>query len=130
MSVQTLTLSDFVLARIAEDENAAMRAGFGYGIEWTSDTDSAEDWSVVHADAKRDMVGCEDRDVTQHIARWDPARVLAECEAKRRIVSYADTMRQLDRSRDEMRTGDARVMLRALSLSYADHPDYDQSWRP
>lgn len=34
----------------------------------------------------RDMVGCEDGDVTRHIARHDPSRVLAECEAKLRIV--------------------------------------------
>jgi hypothetical protein len=129
-----VTLAEFLLARIAEDQEAAKRAAFGYGSAWASETDDAEDWSVVHADGKRDMVGCEDGDVTRHIVRWDPARVLAECDAKRRVVNlavrqqrregreFSELARQARHERDEM--------LRALAVVYADHPDYRDEWRP
>jgi hypothetical protein len=51
---------------------------------------------------------------------WDPARVLAECAAKRRIVSFAADL-------TEEGTDD---LLRLLALPYADHPGYRQEWRP
>ena len=62
---KTLTLTEFLLARIAEDEAEARKAGPMWRNEWSA----------------------EDVDVTLHIERHDPARVLAECEAKRRIVA-------------------------------------------
>src|SRR5207344_1473790 len=62
------TLTEFLLARIKEDKAAATAA---IGHQVTIGTDWA-DVSVQH-----------------HIARWSSARVLAECETKRRIVEYA-----------------------------------------
>jgi hypothetical protein len=74
-----------------------------------------------------------------HIARWDPARVLAECEAKRRIVEAADEATGLDMTVDSERLVGPRdlvadpylgdVMLRLLAMPYADHPDYAEEWR-
>ena len=122
-----MTLTDFLLARIAEDEDRAKRAAFGWGATWSVVTDEFEDWSTVHADGKRDMVGCEDGDVTEHIARHDPSRVLAECEAKRRIIVG------LDYESDEWCFADAPAVaevLPFLALPYADHPDYQQEWKP
>lgn len=62
-----------------------------------------------------------DRD---HIARWDPARVLAEVDAKRR---------QLD-AFDEYGTHDTwdliDTTLRLLAIPYAGHPDYQKEWAP
>lgn len=49
-----------------------------------------------------------------------PARVLIECEVKRRIVA-------LHAHQEGFFTPDE---LRALALPYADHPDYRQEWRP
>jgi len=122
-----MTITEFLLARIAEDEDRAKRAGFGYGSVWQVEVDSAEDWATVHADGRRDMVGCEDGDVSDHIARHDPARVLAECESKRRIVVRLQMSRMLP-----VQIGDhaAEAILRALALPHADHPDYDEAWRP
>lgn len=45
--------------------------------------------------------------------RWTPARMLAECEAKRRLIAL-----QLQRH--------AYLL---LALPYADHPDYNEDWR-
>jgi hypothetical protein len=58
-----------------------------------------------------------------HVARHDPARVLAECEAKRRIVD-SEGSPYVEGHVPATRT------LRFLALPYADHPDYRQEWKP
>lgn len=89
----TPTITEFLLARIAEDESAADRVEF------------------------RPYVG---DGVPQSLTD----RVLAECEAKRRIVEVA-------RYAPEGAGGwGFRRTLRALASVYADHPDYRDEWRP
>jgi len=73
----------------------------------------------------------EDEEVAQ--ARHDPARVLAECEAKRRIVGLHE--RRPDWP-DCQECGDRDYQkpwpcstLRLLALPYSDHPDYRPEWR-
>lgn len=131
---QRMTLVEFLLARIAEDDETARRAPVA---PWTVDPDGC---CVRHSghDAARDVA--EMSDAAEHIARWDPARVLAECEAKRRIIELADEATGLDMQvdsefrvaiRDETAqpyVGDS--ILRALALPYAVHPDYREEWRP
>lgn len=71
--------------------------------------------------------------MTTHFDRWVPARVLAECEAKRRIVEHV-THRMLG----EPPFASGRVLqglqpwrytLQLLALPYSDHPDYDPAWK-
>ncbi|MEV6791274.1 DUF6221 family protein [Streptomyces sp. NPDC051320] len=57
-----------------------------------------------------------------HIARQDPARALREVEGKRRIID--ETWGGPDH--DDM----WRFHIQLLALTYADHPDYRQEWRP
>lgn len=61
----------------------------------------------------------------EHIARHDPARVLAEVDAKRRIIEVAI---------GEMDHGDFgwawSQVLALLALPYADRPGYQDEWRP
>lgn len=102
-----MTLTDFLLARIAEDEAVARK-------------------TVVLA---------------------DPARVLAECAAKRRIVATWE--RRWDEAENaannpNLSVGERNSMngmfasqatglgeaIRLLALPYADHPDYNPDWRP
>ena len=61
-----------------------------------------------------------------HIARWDPARVLAECEAKRRIIELCGGWVP-DRDVSPLA---ADYILGLLAVPYAGHPDYDEEWRP
>lgn len=56
----------------------------------------------------------------EHIARHDPARVLAEVQAKRGILDL------INQRGDDMSV----YYLRRLALVYADHPDYDEAWKP
>lgn len=62
-----------------------------------------------------------DRRMAYHIARHNPARVLAECDAKRRIF---ETLRDEggDRLFDDI--------FRLLALPYADREGYREEWRP
>lgn len=74
--------------------------------------------------------------------QWGSARVLAECEAKRRIVEWCSERNRIwagtladdptDPTKhipgDYVHKEDAPV-LRLLALPYADHPDYRQEWR-
>ncbi len=84
--------------------------------------------------------------------RWNVARVLAECEAKRRIVELHVPDRHLENWYWTQRKcsecgGQWHVItpfgkptdigpeqgcatLRLLTLPYADHPDYRDEWRP
>ena len=127
MVVEMSGIEEFLLDHLAETKAAALAAAFGYGAEWTSETDDGEGWSVVHADGKRDMVGCEDRDITRHIALHDPARVLADCEAKKQIV---DTYLAIPVGQQaHYRAGLGRAV-RYLALPFADHHDYREEWKP
>lgn len=125
-----MTITEFLLARIEEDEDYARRAAFGWGADWDSVPDNEDEWSFINAEGKKEMVGSEDADVIIHIARHDPTRVLAECAAKRAIL--ADRKR-MDRSAgmDDWYAGysDANHdALRALAAVYANHPDYETGW--
>jgi len=100
MAASVSDLVDFLLARIAEDEAVARKASVG-----------SPQWHQTAGDR-----------IAPHVARWDPARVLAECEAKRRVVERET------RSQTPI-TYRRQFVLRDLASVYADHPDYDPAWR-
>jgi hypothetical protein len=60
-----------------------------------------------------------------------PARVLAECEAKRRIVAAAKTF-QIALAHKRGQFGELwrveSVLLGELAAVYSDHPDYREEW--
>jgi len=70
--------------------------------------------------------------VAGHIARHDPARVLAEVRAKRRVLELWE---RENAKRYEHAEGEARAWLMdevvaALGLPYAARPGYNEEWRP
>jgi len=119
-----VTVAGFLLARIAEDEASALEA---QAYE-QSDRDGPR---LIHV---CDYLGPE---LADHIARHGPARVLAECEAKRRIVEEHAPWLDVGKSTCPRCRGAANravpapcPTLRALASVYANHPDYRQEWRP
>ena len=112
MTTTAITLTDFLLARITEDEAEAQTEGI------------------------REPTTCEpvvlDFDGTVAMI-VSPARVLAECEAKRRIVERAHRASSaFNQSINPTTSGVAMTMdlvLAALALPYADHPDYREEWK-
>jgi hypothetical protein len=127
---RAVTLPDFLLARIAEDERKARHA----------------------FDARIEVNG--DLSIGRYIAHFDPARAVAECGAKRRIVE----LHELGESRLAQEhpvffgvkvfeppepgcqvcvvpdVDDCAVVagpcltLRLLAQPYADHPDFRAEW--
>lgn len=70
-----------------------------------------------------------------HIVRWDPARVLAEVDAKRRILDeVVPDLNRLDGLMETQERGgwheDSDKLTRLLALPYADRPGYQEDWRP
>lgn len=98
-----LTLADFLLARLAEDEAVA--------VEMRDDT---ETWGNPYATGT--SITYEDH--------FDPARVLAEVAAKRAIVeAYRHIIEP-----DPVRRAALEFVCRTLAKVHADHPDYDEEW--
>lgn len=94
------TLVEFLLARIAEDE------------EWARY--EAEGWGGRPSDG---------------------SRILAECDAKRRIVERLGSYLSSDSNAEpegawELLDDHAWATLYDLALPYSSHPDYREEWRP
>ena len=109
MSTQTIT--EFLEARIAEDEAVARRVADGPG-----EPGGRGIWSVA--------IGVSGNDAKfAHVAS-DPARVLAECAAKRAIIGlYRDGVM------GEIFDGEKWTNpLASLAAVYEDHADYRKEW--
>jgi hypothetical protein len=61
-----------------------------------------------------------------------PARLLAECDSRRLIVEEARDQFAKPGSDPDDGMADLTYghVLSLLALPYADHPDYDEAWRP
>lgn len=144
-----MTLVEFLLARIDEDE-AVARVEFSHNEDWPDDMADFGEWAADH-DAREAMFNQQPHgsDCGWRMGEmWDPcscgypARVLAECEAKRRIVARHVPIdyegpapdfqpRQACRiCRDEYQDEPLWqcLDLRDMAAIYADHPDYQQEW--
>jgi hypothetical protein len=138
-------LIKFLLARFAEDEEVAKSHG-GLG-EWAAEYTppkppvEAGRWNVVSAERDRHVPDLPaervveaylsfpyggERSTVQHIARWDPARALAEVDSKRRIVHDLGGFFGMS----DFEAGLIEHTFRLLALPYADHPDFNPDWRP
>lgn len=111
-------LTDFLLARIAEDELIAREAG---PMPWIYATNEE---SVLDFEAHRVTPLRTERANNAHVYRWNPGRALAECEAKRRWIEHV-----LHESESRL-TDEQRFSLRAMALPYAHHRGYREEWRP
>jgi len=139
----------FLRARLDEDEQQAKACAQVYPPPW----DMADrGWiATVRADEPdfRIVTELEQWDaqpdgwlgtVIEHIARHDPARVLAEVDAKRRIIdeyiAADNTYQRLAEDDDDSkwdwlsRSQALETVLPLLALPYADHPSYRAEWRP
>jgi len=137
----TVDIREFLEARLAEDEHDARAAGWH---RWYVDEEDGAVRTVSHGDE----VALPRRGYNAaHIVRHDPARVLRDVEAKRRVVArhhrgdrnecvgcgyFGDCD---DPHVDEAPTaeggrGQTCPELRDLAAPFADHPSYDPTWSP
>ncbi|WP_163275345.1 DUF6221 family protein [Cellulomonas iranensis] len=128
----TTSLTEFLLARIAEDEAIARDVVAGPWIH------ARDERSVLDAVAHRATAPGTPQATNLHVHRWGPGRVLAEVAAKRRIVQHAlDIQLGADEidwavvdDLDDPQVRAMAVALLAIALPYADNPDYRAEWRP
>lgn len=160
----TADLSAWLLEQITEDERRARAAAASVpsreevpvGQRWTGEgglvCGEPRQWGNF-ADYAPPLWDCEGsgslampEEASLHIAAWDPARALAESDAKRRIVdlhSHTTEPGRRDRSRDwevcDMCGSGAGNQgsepwpcdtLKLLALPYSDRPGYLEGWRP
>lgn len=145
-----LKLTEFLRARLDEDEQDARTAShvLRNGAHW-----SLDDWHGREQPHSLIAQGTADQPVAlghftadpvpteqaAHIARHDPARVLAEVAAKRKLVAAYESAvtaygaAEVGTPVSERMGGSVNSLRYALQLSvlsYADHPGFKEEWRP
>lgn len=131
-----MDIKEFLLARIAEDEAVALpfKNELGDVRQWQAD----DIGGVVRTVGPRplglpDMVGtCSTHLEADLMSRYDPARVLAECAAKRTVIELADDVETIDDAlmieTMSWKWETSAKILGALAAVYSTHPDYRQEW--
>ena len=135
-----MDIVEFLEARIAEDEGAAEAATEG-PWEWRpkGDTpgiypvDGRLGWVALPQMTQQQYLALTSSDPgapkhsnAEHIARHNPARILAECKAKRAII---DAIRRQEEDDDPMAWIVASgILLKTMAAVYADHEDYAHIW--
>jgi hypothetical protein len=114
-----MTITEFLLARIAEDEAEAAEVLRG-----------AQDASLALQEPRylgTTQIGWHAWPAVERIT----ARVLAECEAKRRIVAEHSSYMSGNycTAHDGRYLVDQCPTLLTVASVYADHPDYRDEWR-
>ena len=116
-------LTEFLLARIAEDEAVARAWARAYNnpgshpdYHYATMRRHRREWPVLW----------------RSLDAYPPARVLAECEAKRRIVEefeqvHADYRLAHTPTLEGQRLGLVKA-LTFLALPYVHHPDFREEW--
>lgn len=123
-------LVTWLRAQLDEDERVARAAEADNASPWQieepgANIRTADHYTVVHIEDSTPEPA-----TAEHIARWDPARVLAEIDAKRRIIAHIG-MVVISPGREALPAEYVEQMelfLRALALPYADRPGYRSEW--
>lgn len=126
------TLIEFLKQRLDDDEAASAAAAPG---PWHLNDEGDEVLAVddITAAEAFALSNRQQRATAAHIARHDPARVLAEVEAKRRIIEMCESALAVKRDVTEDWPAAAALaedILDEMGVPYADHPDYDKGWKP
>jgi len=144
---------DWLLEQIAAEEQRAVAAS---AVSWEAAVPNMVHVVMDGTYGRKGLGYVASTDHQEHadyIAAWHPVRVLAECEAKRRIVTaYQDYCTRMDAAWadycnwvDGKPTADTappsssddrgvkaglEIALRLLALPYSDRPGYRAEWAP
>ena len=125
----------FLRQALDDDERVAQAVQHSRPGPWAVRPDSAgvrEIYSVSrdeeHGGDSNVMPDAWHDEAARHIARWDPARVLAEVEAKRRILSSYTLFATDDPPVGTYASG-LRDAITLLAQPYADRPGFPEEWR-
>jgi hypothetical protein len=139
-----MALTEFLTARLDEDEALARAATPG---EWIGPAPEGQDhagqpvlcvevdvtWSERPIQRALFIADSGSHEDAIHIDRWQPARVLREVDAKRKIVAdYERVLSERKAHHGDLALAGALLALhgavRALAAAYSDHPDYYPGW--
>ncbi|MFJ8538141.1 DUF6221 family protein [Streptomyces sp. NPDC093591] len=130
-------LAQWLRAQLDEDERIARAVedrSAPWDGQWMADGDSAVRTVNGHVLFYRHDSGPLKPGLTDHVAEWDPARVLRDIAAKRRIVQHlAEAIEASENYKGpDYYEGVAacELTLKLLASVYADSPGYQESWRP
>ena len=127
-------LAHWLGAQLDEDERIARAAAaMTFGTRWLWDND--------HGLVDESDTGVVERvqvSIGQHIAEWDPARVLREVAATRRMIEAFERCNysvETAPNEDMQNVARAKVdtwrfVLHLRALSYSGRPGYREEWRP
>nr|WP_203620394.1 DUF6221 family protein [Streptomyces sp. SID8499] len=131
---------EWLCAQLDEDERIAR------ATEWCVGTHTFNGWDVGRADeyeweiqSRNAVIGRGlNEEFARHIVAHDPARVLREIDAKRRITELCEPpLVEVTSPGDSERSfipGEGPPwglnVLKLLALPYADRPGYREEWRP
>jgi hypothetical protein len=126
---RNVTLTEFLLERIAEDEAQILNHWDSDGrariaTMWVGD----EGYTTVASDHADEHWCADGREVAdpRHVRiLFDSARALAECAAKRRIIEAHPAQTLFDVGCDVCANDGPCDTMRALASVYSDHPDFN-----
>lgn len=120
-------LATWLRAQLDDDERMARMLQEKRPGPWSTQADyqgePAGGTAVVTADGELVLVG-RGGVPADYAAEWHPARVLAEVDAKRRILDWAIEYMEGDYAPWN------ETCVQLLALPYADRPGYRAEWRP
>ena len=121
-----MTITEFLLARIAEDEAVA------HEVEASNRADVERGLYSAELVAPETAMWATDGNFGQLAVYTHPSRVLAECNAKRLLIGLHSEDPGFGRRHPciaEEADGWACLTLIALAGIYANHPDFREEWR-
>lgn len=133
-----MDIAEFLTARLDAEEAAAREACDNDSGDWFM----GRKWNVYRAEdetpqeddeTNRLVVEGNVKAQSEHIAYWNPSRVLADIAAKRAVIDLYRGERGLLASRGHNAEGESRVwlleaVLVRLAAPYAEHADFDPAW--
>jgi hypothetical protein len=119
-------LIPFLRARLNEDAKIARSV---------TDQQTVESLDAALSIAQPDATPAGVRAIATHVVRWDPARVLAEVAAKRRIIELCGGAIEAGEIDPNTTWNDdaagavvGEQVLRIMTQAYVGHPGYDPAW--
>jgi len=136
-----LALADFNDARLDDDERIAQTAA-------ALQDDPEHGWGIVDdssyaVPSKRRTISphiglTHEPEAAEHIVRFNPARMLAEIQAKRTLIAnWRELILRIDAEPDPEKRDRLALTRHGLDQAahqfaavHTNHPDYTESWRP
>lgn len=116
-------LVEFLKRRIDEDEALAFSVIDRNNARWDCPSSalvaySDDDWPLI----------TNDRDVAEHIARHDPARIVGDTAARRYLLAELTNKTHAQATALARLHLDVGLLLRLLAVPYAWHEDWQPRW--